>query len=315
MTVVFADERFLAHETGEHPERPERLRAISRRLEAGGLLKRVELRKSEPAQIEQIGRAHDPEYIKEVEAFAKRGGGRIEVDTTISRDSYDVANRAAGTAVAAVDAVLGGAHRNALCLVRPPGHHALRDAPMGFCLFNNVAIAALHAIEKHDRSRVLIVDWDVHHGNGTQDTFYDDGRVHFLSLHRSPFYPGTGAANETGTGRGHGTIQNVPLRFGVRRNEYREAFLTALTDSAKACKPELILISAGFDAHAADPIGSLGLESEDFADLTTIACDVARQYCNGRIVSLLEGGYNVDRLAESVEAHLKVLIGDEEASK
>ena len=183
---------------------------------------------------------------------------------------------------------------------------------MGFCLFNNVAVAAQHAIEKHKLNRILVVDWDVHHGNGTQDIFYEEGQVTFFSAHRSPFYPGTGAKSETGTGKGLGTIFNLPLEFGVSRKDYFKAFEASLNDAASNSKPELILISAGFDAHRLDPIGSLGLESEDFAELTKLLLAAATEYCQGRCVSLLEGGYNVDALAESVEQHLQVLASPEQ---
>jgi acetoin utilization deacetylase AcuC-like enzyme len=179
---------------------------------------------------------------------------------------------------------------------------------MGFCLFNNVAVAAAHARAQHQLDRVLIVDWDVHHGNGTQDIFYEDGQVHFLSVHRYPFYPGTGAADETGAGKGLGAIHNVPLKFGSSRAKFRDAFRSALEKQAEHCKPDLVLISAGFDAHTDDPIGSLGLESEDFATLTQNVIDVASVHCQGRVVSLLEGGYDLDALAESVEIHLAGLL-------
>jgi acetoin utilization deacetylase AcuC-like enzyme len=178
---------------------------------------------------------------------------------------------------------------------------------MGFCLFNNVAVAARHALVKHKLNRVLVVDWDVHHGNGTQDIFYDSADAWFFSVHRSPFYPGTGAADETGRGPGLGTKFNLPLKFGTTRKAFREQFQTTLEQAANKCRPELVLISAGFDAHAADPIGSLGLETEDFEPLTKLVVQVAEQYCQGKIVSLLEGGYNVEKLAECVECHMDAL--------
>jgi acetoin utilization deacetylase AcuC-like enzyme len=179
---------------------------------------------------------------------------------------------------------------------------------MGFCLFNNIAVAAAHARVAHDIERVLIVDWDVHHGNGTQDIFFSDGQVGFFSAHRSPFYPGTGAASETGTGAGLGATFNLPLQFGISRKDYREAFANVLSDALARCRPELILVSAGFDAHRADPIGSLGLETEDFAALTKLLIDAADQSCGGRLVSLLEGGYDLAALADSVAAHLETLL-------
>jgi acetoin utilization deacetylase AcuC-like enzyme len=226
----------------------------------------------------------------------------------MSSGSSDVARKAAGTAIDAVEQVIAGPYRRALCLIRPPGHHALAASPMGFCLFNNAAVAARHAVECLGLARVLIVDWDVHHGNGTQDVFYSDGRVHFFSAHRAPFYPGTGAVEETGTGPGLGAIFNLPLRFGISRREFIEGFRTMLERAASRAKPELILISAGFDAHRADPVGSLGLETEDFVTLTRLVSGCAEEFCAGKIVSLLEGGYNLQALAESVQAHAEELL-------
>ncbi|HET6328559.1 MAG TPA: histone deacetylase [Planctomycetaceae bacterium] len=306
--VLYSDPWFLRHETGRHPESPERLRRLYAHLRANHLDQRFDSGTVRPATTEELGRAHDADYIWQVETWANAGGGQVEVDTVMSPDSYEAAGRAAGSAVAAVEEVISGRHRRALCLVRPPGHHALYDAPMGFCLFNNVAVAARHAIDKLGLSRALIVDWDVHHGNGTQDAFYSDGRVHFLSIHRSPFYPGTGDANETGSGPGLGAISNVPLQFGLPRREFRERFHTALERAARHAQPELILISAGFDAHRADPVGSLGLENEDFVELTRLVTSCSDQYCGGKIVSLLEGGYNLQVLPESVEAHIEALV-------
>jgi acetoin utilization deacetylase AcuC-like enzyme len=306
--ILYSDPWFLRHETGRHPECPERLRRISAHLAATGLGERFDTGTVRPATFEELARVHEAGHIRQVESWSRAGGGQVEVDSVMSSDSYDAAIRAAGAAVSAVEDVVSGVHRRALCLVRPPGHHALLDAPMGFCLFNNVAVAARHAVEKLDLLRVLIVDWDVHHGNGTQDAFYSDGRIHFFSAHRSPFYPGTGDANETGTGPGLGAITNLPLRFGIARREYLERFQTALERAAAQAKPDLILISAGFDAHRADPVGSLGLENEDFVELTKLVSECAEQYCGGKVVSLLEGGYNLDVLPESVQAHIEALV-------
>jgi acetoin utilization deacetylase AcuC-like enzyme len=205
--------------------------------------------------------------------------------------------------------VLAGEAKNALCLVRPPGHHALAERAMGFCLFNHIAVAALVALEEHGLDRVLIVDWDVHHGNGTQDTFYADGRVGYFSIHRWPFYPGTGSADETGTGDGLGTTRNVPVLAGTARAAYIERFRRELEGFAAHIRPQLVLVSAGFDAHHEDPLGSFVLETEDFAVLTKIVLGLTATYAGGRVVSILEGGYNPPVLAESVATHLGELLG------
>ncbi|MFG0334162.1 MAG: histone deacetylase, partial [Maioricimonas sp. JB049] len=314
MVDLYTDAIFERHETGEHPECPARLAAIRKRLDQSGLLKQCRVHASVAADPRAILRVHARSHLERIEATSRAGGGRVDPDTVMSAESADVANLAAGTAVAAVDAVLEGHVRKALCLVRPPGHHALVDRAMGFCLFNNVAIAAAHARAVHGLERMLIVDWDVHHGNGTQDIFYEDGQVFFLSAHRWPFYPGTGDVDETGAGAGLGATRNVPLQFGVSRADYRSAFTSALEDFADRCRPQLVLISAGFDAHRADPIGSLGLETEDFVSLTEVVDDVARTYCEGRLVSFLEGGYDLQALAESVESHLSTLIARSETA-
>jgi acetoin utilization deacetylase AcuC-like enzyme len=221
--------------------------------------------------------------------------------------------RAAGACAAAVEAVLAGPERTALCLVRPPGHHATPTRSMGFCLFNNVALAAHAARTLHGLDRVLVVDWDVHHGNGTQDVFYADPSVTFFSIHRygRGFYPGTGAAGETGTGPGLGHTINVPVPYGTPRADFRAAFAGGLEKAAARARPQLVLVSAGFDAHARDPIGSLGLETEDFGWLTRQVHDVARTHAGGRLVSCLEGGYDLDALAESVAVHLGQLLADD----
>lgn len=306
--LLYDSPLFEDHETGTHPEQPQRLRSIRTELQRTGLADKCIAAEIRPAQWDDLCRVHAPGYLEQLQAAAAQGGGRLDPDTVVSPASYDVALHAAGTATDAVDRVLTGEHAQALCLVRPPGHHALPRRAMGFCLLGNIAIAAAHARAAHNLERVLIVDWDVHHGNGTQDMFYADGNVHFLSIHRSPFYPGTGAEDETGAGAGLGATLNVPLQFGVTRRDYIQAFASALESATARCRPELILLSAGFDAHAADPIGSLGLESEDFAELTRLACEAAAQHCQGKLVSLLEGGYNLDMLAESVAAHLDTLL-------
>lgn len=308
MTILYTDDRFLDHETLNHREKPERLRAIKTELARTGLADRCQLASTRIATSDELSQIHSGMHVERVAQFAQKGGGWIEADTFLSPKSYDVACRAAGTSLAAVDAVMNGPDRQALCLIRPPGHHALVDEPMGFCLFNNIALAANHAIKKHQLERVLVVDWDVHHGNGTQDIFYERDDVWFLSAHRFPFYPGTGKKDETGTRKGLGTKFNLPVQFGTSRKDYLAQFQSLLTDAATKCRPQMVLISAGFDAHAEDPIGSLGLETEDFETLTKMVVQVAQSQCQGRLVSCLEGGYNVQRLAESVACHLQTLL-------
>jgi acetoin utilization deacetylase AcuC-like enzyme len=311
MTLLYTDPIFLRHETGTHPENPARLRSIARRLDASGLAQRSTAGTIQPMPEEEVGRLHAPAMIAAVKKVAARGGGMLDADTVVSADSFKAALTSAGACASAVDAVLGGADQTALCLVRPPGHHATPTHSMGFCLFNNIALAAERAKRVHGLSRLLIVDWDVHHGNGTQDLFYEDPAVMVLSIHRygHGFYPGTGAADETGSGKGLGFTVNVPVRYGTPRAVYHDQFLRALEKAADRVKPELVLISAGFDAHALDPIGSLGLETEDFGTLTRNVLDVARAHAGGRVVSCLEGGYHLEALAESVEAHLTRLLG------
>ena len=308
MTLLYFDERFLLHQTGLHPECPGRLTAIDTRLSESGLKERCRQPAWVSAPDEDILRVHTLEHLNKVREFARAGGGRIEADTVMSAESADVAALAAGAAVDAVSRVVRGDAKTAFCLVRPPGHHAVPNGAMGFCLFGNAAIAARTAVQRYNLDRVLVVDWDVHHGNGTQDVFYEDGQVGFFSAHRFPFYPGTGRMSETGRGRGIGTKFNLPLKFGISRNDYLLAFENTLTRAANAIKPDLVIVSAGFDAHAADPVGSLGLETEDFEALTKLVLQVADTNCGGRLVSVLEGGYNVERLADCVELHLATLL-------
>lgn len=308
MTLLYHDDRFLLHQTGSHPECPQRLRAVHAKLEYSGLLKRCTQQTAVSAADDDILRVHPARHLSRIREFADAGGGRIEVDTVMSPESADVAILAAGAAVDAVSKVVSGGDSTALCLVRPPGHHAVPDAPMGFCLLGNAAIAARTAVQRLGLDRVLVVDWDVHHGNGTQDVFYEDEQVGFFSAHRFPFYPGTGRKSETGRGSGLGTTFNLPLKFGISRLDYLSAFENMLTLAADSIKPDLIILSAGFDAHADDPVGSLGLETEDFSRLTELVLQVADTHCGGRLVSILEGGYNIDRLADCVEVHLETLL-------
>jgi acetoin utilization deacetylase AcuC-like enzyme len=311
MTVLYTDDLFLQHDTGTgHPERSDRLRSITARLQQTGLIQKCTKGTFKPLPEETVRALHSASMVQAAKQLAEHGGGRLDADTSLSRASFAVALAAAGAGAAAVDAVLKGTDRTALCLVRPPGHHATPTRSMGFCLFNNIAVAAHHAKTAHQLNRILIVDWDVHHGNGTQDLFYEDPQVLFFSIHRygMGFYPGTGAADETGRGRGLGYTMNMPVRYGTSRKDYWAAYRKALEQVADKMKPELVLVSAGFDADARDPIGSLGLQTEDFTDLTRAAFDVARTHARGRLVSCLEGGYDLDALADGVQTHLEQLL-------
>ncbi|MHB1034762.1 MAG: histone deacetylase family protein [Pirellulales bacterium] len=308
MTLLYSDPCFLAHETHGHPERSERLRLVQQRLDSGTLASQCRRPTWKPVSPRRLARIHTPTYAAEVRALAKSGGGYIENDTIVSPASYDVALQAAGSVCDAVERVVRGEDTQAICLPRPPGHHALINRAMGFCLFNNIAIAAKVATDELDVDRVLIVDFDIHHGNGTQAAFWDDGKVGFLSIHRWPFFPGTGRRDETGEGRGLGNIVNVPIEFGTPRAEYLAAFSSGLEALAAKLKPHLVLLSAGFDAHRADPLGHLGLETEDFATLTSLVLDVAAAHAGSRFVSVLEGGYDPAILADCVEVHLAEML-------
>ncbi len=309
MVTLFTDDRMLEHHPpSTHPERPERLQSITRHLARTGLASRCKAGTVREATREELLRVHDGKYLDQIEAFERKGGGPIEADTWINAGSQRAALLAAGSAVSAVGQVIKGPDRKAFCLVRPPGHHARPAHAMGFCVYGNVAVAAAAALAEFKLERVLIVDFDVHHGNGTQDIFYEDGRVGFLSIHRYPFYPGTGAVSETGTRKGLGFTRNVPIAYGTPRRDYHAAFKTALEAMADKIRPELVIISAGFDAHAEDPVGDLGLEVEDFVTLTRAVLDVAETHAAGRVVSVLEGGYNVSILAACATAHLETML-------
>ena len=310
MTLLYDDSIFLEHDTGGHPECAGRIIPIRKRLSAIASDLTLRRREWEPISLPRLSRVHQPGYVNRVEAFAESGGGRIEADTVVSPQSHDVALMAAGAVCDAVERVVAGDDDRAFCLVRPPGHHALGNAAMGFCLFNNIAVAGRLATTELGLDRVMVVDWDVHHGNGTQAVFWEDPKVGFFSIHRWPFYPGTGDVDETGAGKGLGTTVNLPIKFGTPRKDYLSRFKSTLDKFAASIRPQLVLISAGFDSHRADPIGSLGLESEDFIPLTKAVVDVANEYADGKIVSVLEGGYNPDALAECIEIHLKELSAD-----
>jgi acetoin utilization deacetylase AcuC-like enzyme len=308
-TALLLDSVFKQHFTGYgHPERPERLDAITSAFEREGLVKdtlRIERRR---VTDDEVAMCHSREYIGVVKRDIGRGAHNLSTgDTAVSSKSLDVAAEAAGGVLNAVDAVLEGRARNAFCAVRPPGHHATPVRGMGFCIFNNIAIAARYAQKRHGIGKVLIADWDVHHGNGTQDIFYDDGSVYFFSTHQSPWYPGTGAADETGEGAGKGATMNRPFPAGSGRAEIYGAFQKDLLPAARSFKPDLVLISAGFDSRIDDPLGKFTLSDEDFADLTRLMLDLAEEHSGGRVVSVLEGGYSLSGLSAAAAAHVKTL--------
>jgi acetoin utilization deacetylase AcuC-like enzyme/formylglycine-generating enzyme required for sulfatase activity len=308
-TALVYGDVYLRHKTRPgHPERPERASCIAERLEKTGLLKQLFRIQPTAAAEQWITAVHSPVYVQRIKRLCQSGEAVADSgDTPVCRESFDVALAAAGGVLAAVDAVVEGKVRNAFCAIRPPGHHATRQRAMGFCLLNNVAIAARYAQQKHKLARILIVDWDVHHGNGTQAIFYDDPTVFYFSVHQWPFYPGTGGASERGEGKALGTKLNVPLPAGSGDREYRRAFEDKLKPAALEFRPDFVLISAGFDAHAEDLLGGMKVSTQGFADLTRIVRQIAEQCCKGRLVSVLEGGYNLERLAESAEAHIRVL--------
>lgn len=304
--LLYVDDVFAGHDTGRHPEAIARIVRLNHLLDCQGWLERATRPHWQTAKREQLTPVHDAAYLEQLEQFCLQGGGRVEQDTVVSSGSWAAATRGAGAAIDATRRVLNGEDTTAFCAVRPPGHHALRTAPMGFCLFNNIAVAA-HAALDSGLDRVMIVDWDVHHGNGTQDAFYDDGRVGFYSIHRSPFYPGTGAVEETGTGAGLGFIANSPVHADIDTPTFLQTFTRGVEDLAAKVRPQLLLVSAGFDAHRHDPVGSLCLVEQDYAELTRIVKRVAADYCGGRIVSLLEGGYHLEHMPQSVLAHISEL--------
>jgi acetoin utilization deacetylase AcuC-like enzyme len=311
MTGLVTSDAYTAHLTGEgHPESPDRVRAIVAKLKAEGLFDRAVAVPPRPATDEELLRCHTADYLQTVRDDLAAGSDDLSTgDTAISARSLETARLAAGGVLAAVDAVMTGKIANAFAVVRPPGHHATPTEGMGFCLFNNVACAARHAQAVHGAKRLLIADWDVHHGNGTQDIFYSDGTVLFFDTHQSPLYPGTGSRDETGVGPGQGLIMNRPFAAGAGRKEIVGAFRDDLVPAADAFQPDLVLVSAGFDSRIDDPLGGFRLTDEDFADLTRIMKEIAAKHCGGRLVSTLEGGYALDGLASAAATHVRALVG------
>jgi acetoin utilization deacetylase AcuC-like enzyme len=346
-TALIYDPIFLEHITpSRHPESPQRLQVTMEALEAlgwvgatrgahppstvtlseaKGLHGRPGLVQMKPraSTEDELAAVHDRAYIREVEEAARtvaeeqaRGGSRTRhfaPDTYISAQSYEAAITAAGAPLTAIDAMMKGEIDNAYCLVRPPGHHALPDAAMGFCLFNNVAVAARYAIDRHGLERVMIIDYDVHHGNGTQDIFYEDPRVLYFSTHQAPFYPGTGHSYECGEGAGQGTTINVPLPATTGFETYEPVFRQVMAPAADRFNPQLILVSAGFDAHWADPLAQMNISTAGFAHLNQIIIDLAKSVCDGRLIMVQEGGYHLEANASCIATCINLLLGDDAA--
>ncbi len=305
-TALLADPICRDHLMGrQHPERPERFDAVLAGLRQAGLLERLAALDPRAITEEELSLCHTTPYLQAVRQDVESGRPFLSTgDTDITPNSWTVAARAAGGVLNAVDAVLTGRAQNAFCAVRPPGHHASAGRGMGFCLFNNIALAARYAQRKHGIGRVMICDWDVHHGNGTQDLFYSDPSVFFFSTHQWPLYPGTGRANESGEGEGYGTTLNFPFPAGSGRKEILGAVEQSLAPSMQEYRPELVLISAGFDSRAGDLLGQFTLTDQDFTDLTAALMEIADQSAGGRLISVLEGGYSLDGLASASAAHV-----------
>jgi acetoin utilization deacetylase AcuC-like enzyme len=304
--AIYRSERFREHDTGTHPEHASRLVAIDAALERDDLFSGRPEIPFAAASDAALARVHDRRYIAGLREFAERGGGWLDADTYVGPRSVEIAALAAGAGIAAVDAAIAGAAPRGFVLARPPGHHATPGRGMGFCLFNTIAVAAEHALAQ-GIERILIVDWDVHHGNGTQDAFYESDRVLFTSIHQWPLYPGTGATSERGAGAGHGYTINIPLAAGAGDADYAEIFDQVIAPAAADFRPELVLVSAGFDAHASDPLAGMRLSERGFADLARRTLRIADEHAEGRIVAFLEGGYDPGALAKSVLATLAVL--------
>jgi acetoin utilization deacetylase AcuC-like enzyme len=305
------DPVFLEHDTGAHPENGARMTATMALLEESGLLAKLARLPSRPATPEELALVHDARYVGAVRRAADEGGGWVDPDTLITPRSYDVAANVAGGTLNAVDAVMRGDVASAYCLVRPPGHHATPVQAMGFCLFNHVAIAAAYARATHALERVAIVDWDVHHGNGTQDAFYDDPGVLYISTHEYPFYPGTGAATETGRGPGAGCNINIPMPHRSGDADHMRAFEEVVAPALRRYRPQLVLVSSGFDAHFADDIALQELSVDGYGALAAIVIDAARELCDGQLVVAQEGGYHMTALPWCVRRNIELLRGDE----
>ena len=305
------DPVFLRHDPGRtHPERSARLVATMERLEREPWFEDLESIAAGPCSAEWLESVHAPDYVARAEEVCRAGGPFLDVpDVGVSRESFAVARIAAGAGIALADRLMAGEIDNGFSLARPPGHHAERALALGFCLFNNIAVLARYLQRRHGLERILILDWDVHHGNGTQHAFEEDPTVLFASLHQYPFYPGTGAANEEGVGRGRGTTVNCPMPAGARDALYEEAFRNRILPAIDAFGPDAVLLSAGFDAHADDPLAAVELSTECYRWMSERILEVAERHAGGRVISLLEGGYSLEALPDCVAAHLECLAG------
>ncbi|MBI3395246.1 MAG: histone deacetylase [Spirochaetia bacterium] len=304
----FTDDLFLQHDTGRgHPETAARLVAIRERLERASYFGKFIKLSKRIASTEDLARIHTTQHIETIQRICREDGGFLDMDTPVSPRSFDAALLAAGAGLAAADKIRAGDIDRALLLVRPPGHHSRRSRPMGFCLFNNIAVAARY-LQTIGYAKIAIVDFDVHHGNGTEESFYSDPSVLFISLHQYPFYPGTGAAADIGTGAGAGFTLNLPMAARSGDAEYRTAFAESVIPKLHAFAPDFLLISAGFDAHEADPLAQINLKTTSYEWMTRTLVDEASRLCGGRVISFLEGGYDLNALSESVEAHAATLL-------
>ena len=310
-TAILRDDIYLQHITGDyHPESHHRLEVVYGMLQDEDMQDTFRVLSPRPATREELQLNHSSNYIDQVASTAGRSFCSLDPDTTTSPKSWEAARMAAGGVLVAVDRVMEGEIENAFALVRPPGHHAESNKGMGFCLFNNIAIAAHYARQKHLLERILIIDWDLHHGNGTQNAFYEDPQVLYFSTHQYPYYPGSGSVDEDGQGKGKGFTVNVPLPGGQGDQDFEAIFKEILKPIATQFKPQLILVSAGYDIYSQDPLGAMDVTPEGFATLTSLIMDMARSSCQGRVVITLEGGYHLDGLRDSVKATLKELRGD-----
>lgn len=308
-TALVYHEDYLSHYTGFHPEKAQRLVAIIDYLKEQKILDELVIIEPDLAPREWIEQIHSPYYIDQVEYACSNGETILDYgDTVISAESFQAALRAAGGAIAAADYVMENKVNNVFAAVRPPGHHAEKTQAMGFCIFNNIAIAARYLQKKYELEKIFILDWDVHHGNGTQHSFEDDPTVFYCSLHQYPHYPGTGAARERGTGAGEGFTLNIPMSAGSTDEEYIKAFEEKVVPAADSFSPDFVLISAGFDAHQDDPLAGINLTDDTYYRMSKIMKEIAENHCSGRLISFLEGGYNLSALARSTAAHLKALM-------